>query len=120
MFCCPDNGIINVGVKVEDPEDGHEETHIDHDGQELTSKERYDCTIARWHMSQYLVCSRSLLLSIDRQGPSARPMGNLPGVDGNQATVQVRPEPNLSDPVPVEDAVTTNWCSVCSSPTLGV
>ena len=47
-------------------------------------------------------------------------MGSLPGVEGNQATVQVRPEPNLSDPVPVEDAVATNWCSVCSPPTLGV
>ena len=27
---------------------------------------------------------------------------------------------NLSDPVPVEDAVATNWCSVCSPPRLGV
>ena len=30
----PDNGIINVvGVKVVDPEDGHEERNQDHDGQ---------------------------------------------------------------------------------------
>ena len=34
-------------------------------------------------------------------------MGNLPGVDSNQATV-------LEDPVPEEDADATNWCSVCS------
>ena len=40
--CSPNNGIFNIGVKVEDPEDGHEETQIDHDGQELTSKERHD------------------------------------------------------------------------------
>ena len=42
-------------------------------------------------------------------------MGNLPGVDGNQATVL-----DPSDPVPVEDAVATNWCSVCPPPMLGV
>ena len=47
---------FNVGVKVEDPEDGHEETQLDHDGQELTSTERHDCTIARWHTTRYLVC----------------------------------------------------------------
>ena len=48
MFCRPDNGIDNiVGVEVtEDPDDGHEEIQIDHDDQELTSKERHDDTIA--------------------------------------------------------------------------
>ena len=44
VFCSPDNGIDNiVGVEVTgDPDDGYEETQLDHDGQELTLKERHD------------------------------------------------------------------------------
>ena len=40
----PDNGIINVvGVKVVDPEDGHEERNQDHDGQDSPRKaQRHD------------------------------------------------------------------------------
>ena len=40
----PDNGIINVvGVKVVDPEDGHEERKQDHDGQD--SPQRKDTMV---------------------------------------------------------------------------
>ena len=61
---------FNVGVKVEDPEDGHEETQLDHDGQELTSKERHDYDSAMAH-DTILSPPRSLLLN-RRQARSQR------------------------------------------------
>ena len=60
--------------------------------------------------------STRILFELEKSRQIQALMGNLPGVHGAQATVQV----NLSDPVPVEDADATDWCSVCPPPTLGV
>ena len=69
VFCCPDNRIDNiVGVEVTgDPDDGYEETQTDHDGQELTSKERHDYDSVMAH-DTILSSPRSLLLNRRRTG----------------------------------------------------